>query len=48
MSHEKMGARDKAIEDFRAALGVPQKYNNGAWAHTTARERLKALGADAP
>jgi predicted Zn-dependent protease len=48
MAHEKMGARDKAIEDFRAALGVPEKYNNGAWAHTTARERLKALGADAP
>ena len=47
MSHEKMGARDKAIEDFRAALAVPEKYNNGAWAHTTAREHLKSLGADA-
>ncbi len=48
MSHEKMGARDKAIEDFRAALALPEKHNNGAWAHTTARQRLKALGADAP
>ena len=44
--HEKMGARDKAIEDFRTALATPQKYNNGGWAHTTAREHLKALGAE--
>jgi hypothetical protein len=42
-----MGARDKAIEDFRAALTVPAKYSNGAWAHNTARERLRALGAAA-
>jgi beta-barrel assembly-enhancing protease len=48
LSHEKMGARDKAIEDFRTALAVPEKYNNGGWAHTTAREHLKVLGADAP
>jgi predicted Zn-dependent protease len=46
MTHERAGARDKAIEDFRAALGAPVKYNNGEWAHTTARARLKALGAD--
>jgi predicted Zn-dependent protease len=48
MTYEKMGARDKAIEDFRTALATPQKYNNGVWAHAFARERLKALGADAP
>jgi len=47
MSYERTGARDKAIADFRAALAVPPKYNNGAWAHRTARERLKALGVDA-
>jgi predicted Zn-dependent protease len=47
MSHERTGARDKAIADFRAALAAPAKYNNGAWAHRTARERLKALGVDA-
>jgi predicted Zn-dependent protease len=48
MTYEKMGVRDKAIEDFRTAVATPQKYNNGAWAHATAREHLKALGADAP
>ena len=48
MAYEKMGSRDKAIEDFRTALATPQKYNNGAWAHATAREHLKALGVDAP
>jgi hypothetical protein len=46
MTHERMGARDKAIEDFRAALAAPAKFNNGAWAHTTARDRLKKLGVD--
>ena len=48
MAHEKMGVRDKAIEDFRAALATPQKYNNGAWAHATARAHLKTLGVDVP
>jgi predicted Zn-dependent protease len=48
MAHEKMGVRDKAIDDFRAALATPQKYNNGAWAHATARAHLKALGVDVP
>jgi predicted Zn-dependent protease len=48
MAYERMGVRDKAIEDFRTALATPQKYNNGVWAHITARERLKALGVDVP
>jgi predicted Zn-dependent protease len=48
LAYEKMGSRDKAIEDFRTALATPQKFNNGAWAHAVARERLKALGAAAP
>jgi predicted Zn-dependent protease len=48
MTHEKTGARDKAIADFRAALAAPAKYSNGAWAHRTARERLKALGVSDP
>ncbi len=47
MTYERTGARDKAIADFRAAIAAPAKYNNGAWAHRTARERLKALGVDA-
>jgi predicted Zn-dependent protease len=45
---EKAGARDPAIADFRAALAAPAKYESGAWAHRTARERLKALGIDVP
>jgi beta-barrel assembly-enhancing protease len=48
LAHEKIGVRDKAIEDFRSALATPQKFNNGAWAHATAREHLKALGVDVP
>ena len=48
MAYEKLGSRDKAIEDFRTALAMPQKYSNGAWAHSAARERLKALGIAAP
>jgi predicted Zn-dependent protease len=48
LAYEKIGSRDKAIEAFRTALATPQKYNNGAWGHATARERLKALGVEAP
>ena len=48
LAHEKMGAREKAIEDFRTAIATPPKFNNGAWAQTTARARLKALGVEAP
>jgi predicted Zn-dependent protease len=46
--YESIGSREKAIEAFRTALAMPQKYNNGAWGHATARERLKALGVEAP
>ena len=46
--HEKAGARAPAIADFRAALAAPAKYESGPWAHSTARERLKALGVEAP
>ena len=44
--HERSGARDRAIADFRAALAVPPKFESGAWAHRTARTRLKELGAE--
>ena len=47
-TYEKMGSRNKAIEAFRTALATPQKYNNGVWAHATARNHLKALGVAAP
>jgi len=35
---------DKAKADYRQALTVAQKYDDGAWAHETARGRLQALG----
>ena len=45
--HQRVGARDAAIADYRAALAAPAaKYESGAWAHRTARERLRALGID--
>jgi predicted Zn-dependent protease len=45
--HERGGARELAIADFRAALAAPApKYESGPWAHRTARERLRALGAE--
>lgn len=47
--HERTGARDRAIADFRAALAAPAgKYESGPWAQRVARERLKALGVEAP
>jgi predicted Zn-dependent protease len=42
--HEKLAAPQLAIADFRAALAAPAKFESGAWAHRTARERLQALG----
>jgi tetratricopeptide (TPR) repeat protein len=46
MSYERKGDTRKAIADYRAALAVPQKLQDGAWAHEKARERLQALGAN--
>src|SRR5262249_13865389 len=43
LAYERKGDRDRARTEFEAALAVPQKYNNGKWAHDTARERLAAL-----
>ena len=34
---------DKAKADYRKALTLAQKYDDGAWAHETARGRLEAL-----
>ena len=36
---------EKATADYRKALSVAAKYEDGQWAHDTARERLAALGA---
>ena len=35
---------EKAKADYRKALALEQKYDDGAWAHETARGRLQALG----
>jgi lipoprotein NlpI len=40
---EAKGDRDQALASFRSALSAPQKYDNGKWAHDTARERIAAL-----
>jgi predicted Zn-dependent protease len=45
--YERANARESAIADFRAALTSPAaKYESGAWAQRTARERLRALGVE--
>ena len=44
--HEKSGAREQAIADFRAALAAPSKLDSSTWAHNTARTRLAALGVE--
>lgn len=44
ISYESVGEKDKAISDFRKVLSLPQKYSDGEWAQTTAKERLQALG----
>jgi tetratricopeptide (TPR) repeat protein len=35
---------EKAKADYRKALTLAQKYDDGQWAHDTARARLQALG----
>jgi len=35
---------EKAKADYRKALTLAQKYDDGVWAHETARGRLEALG----
>ena len=33
----------KAKADYQKALAIPQKYNDGKWAHDTARDRIAVL-----
>jgi tetratricopeptide (TPR) repeat protein len=40
---ERLGKVDEARADFHAALGMPQKFSNGKWAHDTAEKHLAAL-----
>jgi len=47
--HQRKGLREQAASDYRAALAAPSaKYESGAWAHRTARDRLQALGIATP
>jgi tetratricopeptide (TPR) repeat protein len=49
LAYEARGDRERAIADFKAALAAPQKYDNGKWAHDTARARLALLnGTETP
>jgi tetratricopeptide (TPR) repeat protein len=48
LAYERKGDTARARTEFETALGIPQKYNNGKWAHDTARERLAALSALPP
>ncbi|HEY2137005.1 MAG TPA: tetratricopeptide repeat protein [Xanthobacteraceae bacterium] len=43
LAYEKKGNIEQARRDYNAALAVPQKYDDGKWAHETATTRLKAL-----
>jgi uncharacterized caspase-like protein len=45
MTRERLGQPDLAAADYRAALAMPPKYDDGVEAHKTARERLAALPA---
>ena len=49
LAYEAKGERDRALADFKTALATPQKYDNGKWAHDTARARVALLtGTDVP
>jgi tetratricopeptide (TPR) repeat protein len=49
LAYEAKGERDRALADFKTALATPQKYENGKWAHDTARARIALLtGTDLP
>jgi tetratricopeptide (TPR) repeat protein len=49
LAWEGKGDIEKAKTDYRKALTVKQKYNDGKWAHDTSRDRLAALEKkDAP
>jgi tetratricopeptide (TPR) repeat protein len=45
LAYEGKNEIEKAKADYRKTLTVVKKYNDGQWAHDTANERLKALGA---
>jgi tetratricopeptide (TPR) repeat protein len=44
LAFEGKAEAENAKADYRKALTLAQKYDDGAWAHETARGRLEALG----
>ena len=44
LAHEGKGEIEKAKTEYRKALAVAPKYDDGQWAHETASARLKVLG----
>jgi tetratricopeptide (TPR) repeat protein len=44
LAYEGKADAENAKVDYRKALTLAQKYDDGAWAHQTARGRLEALG----
>jgi tetratricopeptide (TPR) repeat protein len=46
LAYEGKAEADKARADYRKALALAQKSDDGQWAHETARGRLQALGAN--
>jgi tetratricopeptide (TPR) repeat protein len=44
LAYEGKADAEKAKADYRKALALTQKYDDGQWAHDTARGRLQALG----
>jgi tetratricopeptide (TPR) repeat protein len=44
LAYEGKAEAEKAKADYRKALTLEQKYDDGRWAHETARGRLQALG----
>ncbi len=48
LAYEGKAEAEKAKADYRKALTLAQKYDDGQWAHETARSRLQALGELGP
>ena len=46
LAHEGKADVDKARIDYRKALAIAPKYDDGQWAHDTARGRLAAIEAN--
>ena len=46
LAYEGKAEAEKARADYLKALTLAQKYDDGPWAHETARGRLEALGAN--